>query len=795
MLYNISVKDRLLQLAKFAIGWPLSIVAIYFIYRTFSEQINGFELLADLNYVFLGIALIFFICYFFFRSYFWLKMLHYLGHDIPFHDSSFLWLFAQLKRYIPGNIWSYLGLAVSYNERNVSKRDIAYAVLIESEFVIIVTFIFSLFSTPFIFTNFIHIPVPLDVITAVLTVLFFVGAVFYLFIGNLVKKTKGKVHTVLRHLFPTYTPRETMILMFLMACAYICYGLGYYFSISAIIPLTPEHILTYFGIFLFSLVAGFISFVTPTGLGVREGFMTVGLAKFIPTGIAAFSALFSRLVIVFAELIAIGISYVMFKHPKRFQRLEQLFTKQLHEFILWLMIGLFMVYFAAVSVLRYVHYYTGRFDLGNMAQTVWNTSQGRIFLLSNPNGSETVSRLAFHADFILVLFAPLYWIWADPRVLVILQAFIVAFGAYFVYKLALKLLKYKTLALVLAFSYLMNPSIQRATLYDFHAVVLATTFLLGAVYFLFEKRYGFFLLFAVLAALTKEQVWVVIACFGPILFFSHRKKVFGTLLFLGSLGIFYYLLWHAIPNAAGQAHFALSYFSEGGESPSDIIKHILFSPVDSLQTAFSDSRLSYYQKLLLPVGYVPLLFPFWLIPAAPDIVLNIFSDRPQLQQIYYQYTAIISTFLYVSAIYGLILLRKFAKAIPQIVFAVYIAAFALIGAYLYGPLPGSREANLAIFTKPLNERFDLNEQLRKIPPSLKVSASNNIASHLSEREDIYVIPKGIGKADIVILYRPYNGTNSKDTKVLEEMKRNDLYEQYYENSVAVFFRLKNGPDF
>src|ERR1051325_610728 len=87
------------------------------------------------------------------------------------------------------------------------------------------------------------------------------------------------------------------------------------------------------------------------------------------------------------------------------------------EYLLALFALLYSIYFTLASFLRYINYYTGRFDLGNMSQTVWNTVHGNFFILTNPNGTSEISRLAFHADFILVLLAPFYLIWEDPRML------------------------------------------------------------------------------------------------------------------------------------------------------------------------------------------------------------------------------------------------------------------------------------------------------------------------------------------------------------------------------------------
>ncbi len=784
------MKPKLIDILKFVIGWPLSFIALYFVFTTFAKQTDGVTLAQNINYPMLIPAFICFILYYILRSYIWLKLLHFLGHHIPFRDSSFLWLSAQLKRYIPGNIWSYVGLAVSYNERNVPKKDIAYAVLIETELVIIVTFILSLLCLPLILTEFIIVPWDASLLLLLLSILFTAGTVLYIFISTLVGKRRGKLFTVIRHLFSRYTPLENFKLLLLMGGTYLLYAFGYYFSVASVHPLDPELLLVFLGIFNFALVAGYLSFFTPTGLGVREGFIALGLAKFIPIGVAGFAALFSRVLIVIAELITLFLSYMWFKAGKKWKKYEDYISSHLHEILLGAGIVLYIVYFTILSFLRYTNYYTGRFDLGNMAQTVWNTSQGRIFMISDPNGTETVSRLAFHADFILVLLAPFYLLWSDPRILLLIQTVVVAFGAYFLYKISREILSNKTVSIIIALSFLLNPSVQRANIYDFHAVVLATTFLLAAVFFLMRKKYLIFFVFAVLAALTKEQLWFVIALFGPLLYFSHRKKLQGILLSIFSLGMFYYLLWHAIPDAAGSAHFALSYFSEGGSSPSDILKRIIFSPGDSITTAFQEDRLAYYQKLLLPVGYLPLAFPFWLIFAAPDLVLNIFSDRSQLQQIYYQYTAVISSFLFLSVIYGIYTIRKFEPRIPFLFFSSYLTIMTLLGAYLYGPLPGAREANLAAITKPQEDREVLDRMLHQIPLAASVSASNNIASHLSERERIYVIPNGIGQADYVVIYKGRSNTNAKDSEILTDLRNNPIYEPYFENNATIFFKKR-----
>src|SRR5690606_16395553 len=81
----------------------------------------------------------------------------------------------------------------------------------------------------------------------------------------------------------------------------------------------------------------------------------------------------------------------------------------------------YFITFSALSIIKHENLQSGRFDLGNMSQTVWNTSRGNFFQLTNPDGTQQISRLGIHSDFFLILFAPFYLLWSDPAVLLIGQ--------------------------------------------------------------------------------------------------------------------------------------------------------------------------------------------------------------------------------------------------------------------------------------------------------------------------------------------------------------------------------------
>ena len=158
--------------------------------------------------------------------------------------------------------------------------------------------------------------------------------------------------------------------------------------------------------------------------------------------------------------------------------------------------------FAALSVLRHDAFVSVRFDLGNMVQAVWSTAHGHPLRMTGLHGDQ-ISRLGAHVDPILVLFAPLWWVWPSPDMLLVAQAVAVAFGALPLYWLARKHLGSARAALGFALAYLLYPPVQWLVLDDFHAVALACPLLLFGFWYLDEDRLGTFAFVAFLAMLTK----------------------------------------------------------------------------------------------------------------------------------------------------------------------------------------------------------------------------------------------------------------------------------------------------
>ncbi len=360
--------------------------------------------------------------------------------------------------------------------------------------------------------------------------------------------------------------------------------------------------------------------------------------------------------------------------------------------------------FGVLAVLRHRAFGSGRFDLGNMTQAVWSTANGDLLSVTDVHG-EQISRLGSHFDPVLALLAPLWLLWPSPELLLVVQAAAVAAGALPVFWLARAHFDSEQPAAALAVAYLLYPPVQWLTTSDFHPVSLACPLLLFAWWFLDQRQLLPFALCAAAALATKEHVGLTIAAMGVWYAIRYRAPRTGAAIALtaGSIAL--------LATLAVVPHFApagISAFESRYDSPS------------------LDGRdLSYLTALFLPLGLLPLAAPLALIPALPELGLNLLSSTITQTSVKTHYAATAIPALIAAAVYGAARVGERAG---------YVAALAaLAGAIALGPV-----GRIDIDAGPHDAAA--RRALAVVPDSVPVSATNALGAHLSDRPRIFSFP-------------------------------------------------------
>jgi uncharacterized membrane protein len=309
------------------------------------------------------------------------------------------------------------------------------------------------------------------------------------------------------------------------------------------------------------------------------------------------------------------------------------------------------------SVARYQTYHADAFDLGNMNQAVWNTLHGHPFRFTNRGldwfGPPT--RLGIHVEPILLLIAPLYLIHDGPETLIVVQNVAMALGAIPLFMLALRRLPtLPLLAVAFAASYLLAPEFFGSALWDFHSVALATPLLILSIWALDAGRYRTFIVAAVLAALTKEDVALSLALLGLLIIVWRRRPYFGLAVILLSVAYavfcFAVVLPHFNGGISGGNNFWYRYSWLGG-SAGAALKNILRNPLLPF-TILDDNRLNYLGMLLRTGGGLGIFMPALWLCALPELAVNVLSAHIEQYSGFFQYNAVILAYVMPASVYG-----------------------------------------------------------------------------------------------------------------------------------------------
>ena len=454
--------------------------------------------------------------------------------------------------------------------------------------------------------------------------------------------------------------------------------------------------------------------------------------------------------------------------------------------VLTLGITIFCLYSTVAGILRYEHFLARKLDLGNMMQTIWNTGQGNFFQFTYPYSTDVVSRLGTHADFFLILLTPLYMLFPSAWTLLIFQAVVVGAGAVFVYLISKKLIGNPLYSVLFGFLYLLNPSVIRSSIYDFHAVVLSTTFLLAAWYFLIHKKWFWVIFWCILAGITKEQVWIITGLLA--LYVAWKEKLYKSGIFLAllSFGIFYFLFTVAIPNASHGQHFVLGYYAEYGEESGSVLKGVFADPLHTALTITNEERRSFLWQIFSPLSIFPFASPLYLIFMAPELLGYLVSNNHNMHLLYYHYTATLTPFIFISAIYGCAFILKHMgnmKARSSILLPVFLIGFFF--SFRYSPFPYSREPQVDMFKPATSEMKEMNTYLKSIPSYARVSASDDLGAHLANRKYLYIFPLGVDLAEYVAIDKAFD---SKNVSIIKSIDSNPAFMNIFENKTYVIYR-------
>src|SRR5437868_8407164 len=244
----------------------------------------------------------------------WQAVLARLGYRLDLRACLRIYLASEFVRYIPGNVWHVLTRILWVGKYGVS-RPVAFASM-TIELITKLAAGVLIFAISLLFWHdlgavgsFLHgtLVVGLGVATILALCIVLHPRVLNGFLNLALRILKRKpVQLTVRY--------SDILLVTLAWCAsWIVAGSAFYVLLLALWPTAPLVALPIcIGIYALAWDIGFVSFITPSGLGFREGAI-VGLFALslpLPAGLAPIIAILSRFVSTMAELLCVGIAYL-----------------------------------------------------------------------------------------------------------------------------------------------------------------------------------------------------------------------------------------------------------------------------------------------------------------------------------------------------------------------------------------------------------------------------------------------------------------------------------------------------
>jgi len=224
------------------------------------------------------------------------------------------WFYSQLGKYLPGKIWLVLSRFYFYESKGKSKKNISVALYFE-----MVTMIAAA-GLIFLAALFVYREIWLFYSwrqSGWLMLLFLLGllSLHPRFLQKILNWILGQFKKEPLSLSISYS--DILWILFVCILSWIVGGIGFYFFIDSIYPMTSQYILFLTGALAASSMLGLIAIFAPSGLGVREGALVYLLSFVMATPVAVIVSILTRIWVTLIEIGLIGVIYLFRKFQKQ----------------------------------------------------------------------------------------------------------------------------------------------------------------------------------------------------------------------------------------------------------------------------------------------------------------------------------------------------------------------------------------------------------------------------------------------------------------------------------------------
>lgn len=287
------------------LGNIVTLIAIYFVFKKlFSNDLDYSEIFNQKDIAIVLFVIIFLSIIIILNCFPWKTLVEIFAKEkMPWLDTAKVYTKSNLLKYLPGNVFQYVGRNQLASKMNISHIQVAAATVLDVAVNVLAGIILAsiyLLKNNLLSDFFTDLPIALALGLCLLFILF-ITLLFYIF--------RNKIQPLLkkyRYLFTKSTIKGlficlayyivTMLVQSLLFIAVLVYVVG--------VSLDLNLFLSLFSAYTFSWLVGFVTPGAPAGIGIREAVMAGATGGLINEGTITFAMVIFRVLTTLADGIA-----------------------------------------------------------------------------------------------------------------------------------------------------------------------------------------------------------------------------------------------------------------------------------------------------------------------------------------------------------------------------------------------------------------------------------------------------------------------------------------------------------
>jgi hypothetical protein len=307
-------KKKLLKKSLNLIGNAITLLAIYFVFKKLmTSELDYSILLREKNILVIAVILLILSLIIITNCFPWKSLVQlFSDKKIPWRESIQVYTKSNILKYIPGNVFQYVGRNQLALKMNLSHIQVATATMFDIALNVLAAVVLSII---YFLKNGINISLSSNT-TKVMLFSFLLLCIVALFVAYKFRSYFQKF----KYLLTWNTVKTALVCLIYYIFTMIIQSLLFMVLLLYIlkVDLNADLFLQLFSAYTFSWLVGFLTPGAPAGIGIREAVMASATGGLINTGTITFAMIIFRVLTTLADGIALLIVtlYNLFLHKK-----------------------------------------------------------------------------------------------------------------------------------------------------------------------------------------------------------------------------------------------------------------------------------------------------------------------------------------------------------------------------------------------------------------------------------------------------------------------------------------------